>query len=251
VADKSRKQDRQALLEELRNKQRSTNRRRALLIAGVGGVIAATIIGFAVYGVLHERAQEKAFDDLPLDDIGAAASTCGEITTQQTDGSHEHPSIKTQITYDTAPPAYGPHWSQPNVAPAPFGTKFYTEKDRPELEALVHNLEHGYTILWYDDSVADSDQLDEVRGIAEKFRGDNPNFKFIAAPWTADDESESGSFPDGMHLALSHWAVSGSGDSDTDKERGVYQYCGEPSGAAVKAFMAQYPYSDSPEPNAA
>jgi len=236
VADKSRKQDRRAVLEELRDQQRSTSRRRALLIVGVGGVIAATIIGFAIYGVLHERAQTKAFDSLPLDDIGAAASTCGEVTTQETDGSHEHPSTKTQITYDTAPPAYGPHWAQPDLAPAPFSTKFYTEKDRPELEALVHNLEHGYTILWYDDSVAGSDQLDEVRG--------------IAAPWTAEDADESGAFPDGMHLALSHWSAGGEGETDIPKERGVYQYCGEPSGAAVKEFMSQYPYSDSPEPKA-
>ena len=43
--------------------------------------------------------------------------------------------------------------------------KFYTEDDRPELEALVHNLEHGYTILWYDETIADdADDAGRARG---------------------------------------------------------------------------------------
>jgi len=252
VVDKSRKRERQAVLEELRQKQRRTARRRVFLVVGVAVAVAATIVGFALYRIHQDNARQAAFDKLPLDGIGAPASSCGEITTQKTDGSHEHVKIDSQVTYDTAPPAYGTHWSQENVAPAPFATKFYTEEDRPELEALVHNLEHGYTILWYDESVADSDQLDDVRGIAEKFRADGENYrlKFIAAPWTAADEEESGTFPDGMHVALSHWSAGGSGETDVDKERGVFQYCGEPSGAAVKDFMAKYPYTDSSEPDA-
>jgi hypothetical protein len=156
-------------------------------------------------------------------------------------------SPKTQVIYQTAPAAYGAHWSYPDLAPAPFDRKFYTADDRPELESLVHNLEHGYTLLWYDESVADdAEQLDEVKAIAGKFKangGYNPNLKFIAAPWTAADEAESGTFPDGTHVAFTHWSARGD-------EAGVFQYCGEPSGAALKAFMAEYPYTDSTEADA-
>jgi hypothetical protein len=31
---------------------------------------------------------------------------------------------------------------------------------------------------------------------------------------------------------------------------GVFQYCSKPSGAALKTFMLDYPYTDSPEPDA-
>ena len=157
----------------------------------------------------------------------------------------------TQIVYPTAPPAYGSHWSEPGVAPAPFNRKFYTEQDRPELEALVHNLEHGYTILWYDETVAgDPDAVDVVEAIAEKLHGvDDLRKKFIAAPWTAEDEGESGPFPDGRHVALSHWSV-GSDRNDPAQRLGVFQYCSEPSGAAVEQFMLAHPDTDSPEPNA-
>jgi hypothetical protein len=31
---------------------------------------------------------------------------------------------------------------------------------------------------------------------------------------------------------------------------GVWQYCSAPSGAALETFMKDYPYLDSPEPDA-
>ncbi len=113
---------------------------------------------------------------------------------------------------------------------------------------MVHNLEHGYTILWYDDSVAaDEDALLEIRGLARKFADtDNQRAKFIAAPWTGDDGD---AFPDGQHVAFTHWSVGGDNDPSGDQD-GVFQYCSEVSGAALDTFMTDYPYLDSPEPNA-
>ena len=68
--------------------------------------------------------------------------------------------------------------------------KLYTADDRPELESLVHNLEHGYTILWYDETIADDDEaMDELRGDRRQARRHREHaHKFIAAPWTSDDE---------------------------------------------------------------
>jgi hypothetical protein len=185
--------------------------------------------------------------------MGAPAKVCGKVTTKPADGNQQHVPTGTQVKYSTAPPAFGSHWNEQNVAPAPFNVKYYTEKTRPELEALVHNLEHGYTILWYDDSIGDdADKLNVIDGIADKFRSSSNNLrlKFIAAPWTSADEKESGKFPDGMHVAFSHWSAGGSGESDTSKQVGVFQYCSEPSGAALQKFMLDYPYTDSPEPDA-
>ena len=43
------------------------------------------------------------------------------------------------------PPDSGSHYANP----APFTKHFYAEADRPAVETLVHNLEHGYTVVWY------------------------------------------------------------------------------------------------------
>jgi hypothetical protein len=253
VAKKPTRSDRQAVIDEIRKKQKGAERRRGFAIVGVCATIAVLIVVAAAYRPVMNWWDLRKFKDLDLSSIGAPASSCDKITTKKADGNQQHVPTGTQVTYSTAPPAFGSHWNEQGVAPAPFNRKFYTDKDRPELEALVHNLEHGYTILWYDQSVADdASELNVIDGIADKFRADSNNlrFKFIAAPWTADDEKESGKFPDGMHIAISHWSAGGSGETDASKQVGVFQYCGQPSGAALKAFMLKYPYTDSPEPDA-
>jgi hypothetical protein len=124
-------------------------------------------------------------------------------------------------------------------------TRFYTKDTRPELEALVHNLEHGYTILWYDETAADdSTMLGEIKAIAKKLSASDTNnrLSFKAVPWTSDDGKD---FPDGMHIALTHWSRD---KKDTSKSQGVWQYCSEPSGAALDEFMKDHPYYDAPEP---
>jgi hypothetical protein len=253
VAKKPTKSDRQAVIDEIRKKQKGAEKRRGFAIVGVCTVIAVLIVVAAAYRPVKNWWDLRKFKDLNLASIGAPASVCSDITTKKADGNQQHVPTGTQVTYSTAPPAFGSHWNEQGVAPAPFNRKFYTDKDRPELEALVHNLEHGYTILWYDQSIADdADQLNVIDGIAQKFRADSNNlrYKFIAAPWTAQDEKESGKFPDGMHIAISHWSAGGSGETDAAKQVGVFQYCSQPSGEALKSFMLKYPYTDSPEPDA-
>jgi hypothetical protein len=251
VAKKSSKSDRQAVIDEIRRKQKGAERRRGFAIVGVCATVAVLIVAAAAYRPVMNWWDLRKFKDIDLASIGGPATSCGELSTQPAEGSSDHVPEPQQVTYSTAPPAFGQHWNEAGVAPAPFNRKFYTSDDRPELEALVHNLEHGYTILWYDESIADdADQLTVIDGIADKFRssGDNMRLKFIAAPWTPEDEDESGKFPDGMHIAITHWSMKGG--ENQDEQVGVFQYCSEPSGAALEAFMLDYPYTDSPEPNA-
>jgi hypothetical protein len=253
VAKKSSKSDRQAVIDEIRKKQKGAERRRGFAIVGVCSLVALLIVVAAAYRPVKNWWDLRKFNDINLASIGAPASDCDKVTTKKADGNQQHVPAPSQVIYSTAPPAFGSHWNEQGVAPAPFNRKFYTAKDRPELEALVHNLEHGYTILWYDDSIADdADQLNVIDGIADKFRSDDDNLrlKFIAAPWTSADEKESGKFPDGMHVAFSHWSAGGHGKTDPASQVGVFQYCSAPSGAALKTFMLDYPYTDSPEPDA-
>ena len=111
----------------------------------------------------------------------------------------------------------------------------------------MHNLEHGYNLLWYDATIADdADQVAVVKAIAAKFEGKTLKNKFIALPWTKADGKP---FPDGKHIALTHWSAGGD-PSDPSKQEGVWQYCSKPSGEVVDSFTKDYPYSDSPEPQA-
>ena len=242
---KSAKTERQRLIDETLKKQRSAEKRRGNVIVAGAILIALVIIGIAAGPVVLGNFRESAYSDTPINEIGAAASVCQAPKEESAKDSGNHVDQTESVTYETAPPAFGPHWNVAGIAPATFREKFYDADDRPPLEALVHNLEHGYTIMWYDESIADDvDGLAQVRAIARTFKesGDNMNFrnKFIAAPWTSDDE-DGADFPDGQRVAFTHWK--GSNEAST----GVWQYCSDVSGEALLTFMDTYPYTDAPE----
>lgn len=252
MAKKPAKSDRQAVIEEIRRKQKGAERRRGFAILGVCLTIALVIVLAAAYRPVKNWWDLRKFEDLALAEIGEPASACDDIITKKADGNATHVDQGVQVEYDDAPPAFGSHWNVAGIAPAPLNRKFYTRSDRPELEALVHNLEHGYTILWYDETAAeDGNTMSVVEAIADKFRSDPDNLrsKFIAAPWTSDD-AEGKEFPEGMNIAISHWSAGGSGETEPANQLGAWQYCSEPSGEALETFMIEYPYTDSPEPEA-
>jgi hypothetical protein len=84
-------------------------------------------------------------------------------------------------SYSTDPPTSGPHY------PSDLEPGFYTESDLgtygPYPEGfLVHNLEHGYVIFWYNCRLLDEQ---ECQDLSEQIKGvmdDVDNFKVIAFP---------------------------------------------------------------------
>ncbi|MFT4286864.1 DUF3105 domain-containing protein [Nocardioides sp.] len=252
--------NRRAVIDDIRKKQKGAEKRRGYAIVGVCTLIAILIVGAAAYQPVKDWWDERQFDAVNLADIGAAASVCGEESYEASEGS-THVATGTQVTYNHAPPATGNHWNESGVAPLPMAKKFYGTEDRPELEQIVHNSEHGYNIIWYDETVAqDADEMSELRAIAAKFPGDsNFRYKMLVVPWLASDAEEVGStFPDGQHIAFTHWSVDqtyidkltlAEGETAPDAV-GIYQYCSEVSGAAFKTFMKNHPYTDSSEPAA-
>ena len=249
MAKKPAKSDRQAVVEQIRKQQRNADKRRGFMIVGVCTVIALLIVGAAAFRPIKDWWDVRQFNDTDLAAIGAPASTCQKVSTKKADGNQQHVEPGTPIEYTDAPPAYGQHYT----SPAPMERKLYTADDRPELGTLVHNLEHGYTILWYDETIADDEAaMNELRGIASKLSGtSNLRTKFKAVPWASEDEGGK-KFPKGQHVAFTHWSVGGAGQaSNADAQEGVWQYCSDVSGAALSKFMLDYPYTDSPEPGAA
>ena len=120
------------------------------------------------------------------------------MTTDEGSGTGEHVGPGSQkpdqvkVEYDTVPPSHGPHFAQPAVS----ARKFYTAADRPPVETLVHNLEHGYTVLWYDgDKAKGKEEL--LRDIADQANKKAESAdKFLVVEW----DTSRGAFPAGQAL---------------------------------------------------
>jgi hypothetical protein len=244
---KSDKSQRRAAVDQIRSQQKRADRRQGLVIVGACVAVALVIVGLAAYKPVKDWWDLRAYEDLQLATIGEPASVCSEVETRKADGNQQHVEPGVPVDYQDAPPAFGAHEN----APDPMERKLYSASDRPNVEKLVHNLEHGYTILWYDEAAAaDDEQMTELRAIADKLRGtDNWRKKFKAVPWL---EADGEAFPEGQHIAFTHWSKGGKDAdvSDASQQVGVWQYCSAPSGEALEDFMLKYPYLDSPEPNA-
>ncbi|MCW2820062.1 MAG: hypothetical protein JWR42_2849 [Marmoricola sp.] len=231
--------DRRAVAEQLRKSQASQEKRRSLLILGACVVVVLGLLAAAVIPYVKQRSADAKAQGSSLASIGVSASAakCEPVKKEKATGNNQHLNPGTKIPYKDAPPSSGPHWG--NFLQGSELRSLYTTKDRPEVERLVHSLEHGHTILWYDDTVKPgTDAYQTVKSIAAKF--DAENDYFMAAPW---EKTDGASFPSGTHVALTHWT----GPQD---QQGITQYCGAPSGAVLSTFMKAYPKGDAPEPGA-
>lgn len=234
--------DRRAVLEEMRREQERAERKRTSLIIAGAVAVALVIVGLAAYPLLTSD-EAGADEELAALGVSAGEASCTDVVATKAEGNNDHRPLGSDLDYEQSPPAAGPHY--PDWAT--LERKFYTADDRPLLGRLVHNLEHGYSILWYDETIAEDDEkLDQVRAIADEFQGETYENKFIAVPWTAEDGDP---FPDGAHIALTHWSMGGKNDVP-EGQHGVTQYCAEPSGEVVAGFVEDWPYTDSPEPGA-
>jgi hypothetical protein len=249
VGKSSKNRDRREMVERMQREAKAKERRRTLIVIGVCVAVALVIIGSTLYYVISENQEQDRIAEQELAEIGdtAAAAGCGEVQEESATGAGEHISSG-PIDYAVEPPSYGPH----RPVTAEPGIHFYTADDRPEAEMLVHNLEHGWTIVWYDEDISD-DQMQAMRATADKFGefGDDPRYNVIFAPWTADDGEQ---MPEGKQITFSHWSVhqpeydpefyQGGGEIESF---GVSMQCASFSGAALDDFMQQYPYDDAPE----
>jgi hypothetical protein len=240
VANKTKQadRDRRAKIEAMRKAEQAKERRKSMMFIVIAAVVGLGLVAAAAVPAYLDSRNDPAKKDLASFGVSAASASCSAVKTSKgtnNDTDRKHVEDGTVEDYKTVPPSYGPHWSAP-VFPA---REFYTSRDRPQMEQLVHNLEHGYTILWYDDTIK-GDKLAELKDIATSARNNDavgPNGKFVVSAW----DDSYGTFPSGKHIGMSHW---GSADSFT-------QVCGKVSGAAVQKFIEDHPASDAPEPNAA
>lgn len=233
------RRDRLASFEKAR---KTEQRRRAVVLLAVCVLVAAALLAYPIYLV----AQSSKASAAGLAGLGATLGDagCDPVAENPATGNQEHVAEGTKVDYPQSPPDSGKHYP----SPAAFTKHFYTTDDRPAIETLVHNLEHGYTVAWYRADAPEA-EITALRKVAGTFGSEtyDPSQKFIAAPYSSTD----GSFPDGKDVVLARWTANPANPGDQTQQKGERQPCARVSGQAVADFMAKFPVASSPEPNGA
>lgn len=100
------------------------------------------------------------------------------------DGEGDHlPEGSPLPQYSTNPPTSGTHY------PTWFTEGFYEENSAEAVSTvnpegyIVHNLEHGYVVFWYNCEILTAADCDALKTEIRSVMSDYNNFKIIAFPW--------------------------------------------------------------------
>jgi hypothetical protein len=85
--------------------------------------------------------------------------------------------------YSSLPATSGPHWDPSGIA----NWGVYTTP-QPETQ-LIHNLEHGGIVIWYDPEALTVESIDALAAYVENQNasGVSGRYKFILSPWGGSD----------------------------------------------------------------
>jgi hypothetical protein len=159
-----------------RKAQRKRQSRQRTLVTGGIVLVVTALIAVIVISVIR------------------SPGSGGLVGDEVTGLSRAHISIGTPPgPYNSNPPAGGPHY------PDTFPAGFYQESDLASLPAypegyLVHNLEHGYVIFWYNCQIPNTD-CSALKQTIQTVMDETGNTKLIAFPWSDMD----------VPLAMTSW----------------------------------------------
>lgn len=221
------KQSRRAEAERLRAEHKRAERRRNLIAYGSASLVALLILAAAIAPTVIKRLNDPARKSLSSFGVKAAAADCTDVPV--TDKRQDHVTKKV-TDYKNIPPASGPHF-QDASSPEISSTRFFGPSYKAAPEVFVHNLEHGYLVVWYAPDLGKADR-ETLKDLTAKLAKDRPAHKVKTVPWDKD----RGAFPTGKKVAVTTW--------------GVEQTCGEISGEAIGKFSKDHPVSAAPEAGA-
>lgn len=118
--------------------------------------------------------------------------------------------------YTSTPGTSGPHWD----TPANWGV-YSTPQNESQ---LIHNLEHGGIVIWYDPDALDAEEIDRLTSYvnSQVSSGLSGRYKFILSPWSGEDFGAPIAVTSWRHLLLL-------GEADTDA---IGDFAGERYGIA-------------------
>ena len=110
-----------------------------------------------------------------------AHGASGEVVPVMASSAHI-PTDTDPGTYNSDPPTSGPHYAEEADA------GFYDENIYPyHAGYLVHNLEHGYVIFWYNCTVLSDSACSDLKTQIQTVMKDLGGTKLITYPWPSLD----------------------------------------------------------------
>jgi hypothetical protein len=241
----------QARLEREEIRQRIARRNRTRTIGTVLVVVALVAVAVVLLVV---PSGGNDVGDLPeatqlVDQAGQAAraASCDDVATVEPYGANDQthvggadlPAVPDLSSYPSTPPTSGPH--EPTTLPAGV------YDSPPPIGPLIHSLEHGAAVVWYDPS-ARAAEIDRILAFYEQDPGDVAagQDRVIVAPYDYEAEAGAGSLPDGAQMALVAWHR--------------LRTCADPSLEVALDFTSRYAFpaslereyeGEAPEPGAA
>ena len=233
MANKPKQQDRdrRAKVEEMRKAEQAKERRKSMMFVVVA-VRRRRRPGRRGRDPVVPRQPERPGEEgaVARSACRPSAASCSAVQTTTDTGDNElgkHVADGTVEKYETSAavvrPALGQRRPTRRASSTPPGTG-------REMEQLVHNLEHGYTVVWYDDTIK-GDQLEELEGP----RGRAP------APRTPSARRQVHRVGVGRRLRRLPEPASTSASRTGARPSGHLQLCGKVSGAAVAGVHQEVP----------
>lgn len=151
-----------------RERQRDRRRRarlRSYLIWGGIGVVVVVLLGMLIWPSIRPASGEVV-PIMPSDDHVPEGSDPGPFYSD--------------------PPTSGPHYA------SELDAGFYEGSEVEDIGPypagyLIHNLEHGYVIFWYNCDLVDDEGCAELKTQIQQVMDEADNFKVIGFPWSSID----------------------------------------------------------------
>ena len=176
----------------------------ALLVAG--GVVAAIFV--------QRQAETEAITNYG---VSESEANCGDVEEQEIMGADHIDVGAAHEPYTTNPPTSGPHYNEAGLGPVQ--PQFFEDASEAPPEGVVHNLEHGMIVFYYN-----PDAPDEV--ISDlKLAVEDERVASVATPWTEIDGD--------ANFVMTAW--------------GVAQSCEQVSRTVVNEFRRAYQGIAGPE----
>ncbi|MDQ6915009.1 MAG: DUF3105 domain-containing protein [Actinomycetota bacterium] len=146
----------------------AAERRKRLIGLASGGVLALAIVVAIVVAVAGGGGKSKTAstpkppvktDPIPaakVTNLNAAAKAAGCTLKTFIPGPADRGHVTGTVTYKQNPPVFGPH----NPVPAHDGD--YARTTPPATEELVHPMEHGRAIIWFNPSAVSAHQVSQL-----------------------------------------------------------------------------------------
>ena len=191
MSKKLEEKQRRRLAEERKHEERKkAHRRRNLITTAVALLVAG--------GVVAAIAAQKSAKEAELKNYGVAENqaNCGDVEEQEIQAPDHIEVGSAHEPYLTNPPTSGPHYNSAGLGPVRPG--FYEDPNEAPPEGVVHNLEHGFIVIYYNpeapaEVIADIELAVEdvpLATVAAPFAGLEGDTNFVLTAWGTSQSCE-------------------------------------------------------------